>query len=381
MNLAEILVVNGIGVAMIVFLRLTMLEIPKPRRAGDVLYSMMTTLAALGCVVEVLTFLIDGRSFPGCRILSYLLNGFLFFGTIMVGCLWCLFVDFRQHLNAKRLYFQARYLLIPVFIVTGLILASFFGTGLLFSISEDNVYQRGPLVWISYAFLFLYYAYSIVLSWNTRRSGLQRQFFPVFYFIIPCVLGTVVQFFFYGLSVGWTTVAIAMLFVHVQVQSMNAYMDALSGVYNRRYMDYILKRSRYGKGLCGIFMDVNDFKGINDRCGHNWGDDAIRTIGDILSEVTPASSVAIRCAGDEFVILMPACEDSQVEAVLANLQKAVDGVNAAKCKPYTISLATGFSRYDPQKDTLEDFLVSLDRQMYLSKECFYRTQSVDRRRS
>ena len=379
MNLAEILMVNGIGVSMMLFLQLTRLEIPKPHRAGDILYTMMVNLTSCGCVVEVLTFLLDGLVFPGCRAISYLLNGFLFWGTTMVGCLWCLFVDFRHHFNGKRLYYQARYLLIPVFLITALIFASFFDTGLLFSIDEHNVYHRGRLVWVSYAFLFLYYAYSILLSWNKRRSGLQVQFFQVYYFIIPCVAGTVLQFLFYGLTIGWTTVAIAMLFVHVQVQSMNAYMDPLSGLYNRRYMDYILKRSKHGQGLYGVYMDVNNFKGINDRCGHTWGDDAVRTLGDILTEVTPASSVAIRCAGDEFLILMPANIDPQ--GVLDSLERAVEAVNKTGGKPYTVSLATGCSRYDPAQDTLEDFLMSLDRQMYSSKTRFYEDQSVDRRRS
>ena len=66
-----------------------------------------------------------------------------------------------------------------------LAVSSLFGSGLLFSISEDNVYQRGKLVWLSYFFLFCYYAYSLYLSGVSRRSGLHIQFFPVLYFIIP----------------------------------------------------------------------------------------------------------------------------------------------------------------------------------------------------
>ncbi|MGN1015716.1 MAG: GGDEF domain-containing protein [Faecousia sp.] len=381
-NIPEILLVNGIGVMLMLLLRATWLGSVKKRRAGDILYDMIILITILGCVLEAVSFLIDGKIFQGCRVVSYAVNALLFLGTIFVGCFWCLYVDFRIHTNVRRLYISSCFLLIPVAVVTGLVISSVLGSGLMFTISPENVYQRGKLVWISYVFLFGYYAYSLYLSLAARKSGLHIQFFPVLYFIIPCILGTVLQGLFYGISIGWTTVAIAMTFVHVQLQSMNAYVDSLSELYNRRYLDYILSHRKHlgGRFVYGIYIDMNDFKGINDRYGHSCGDDAIRTIGRILSESTPTGGVAIRCAGDEFLILMVTPAEAAARAVMAKVEQKTKAFNDSGEAPYTISMAIGISRFDTERDSVEEFLANLDKQMYAAKDTYYRTQGFDRRK-
>lgn len=381
-NIPEIVVVNGIGVLLMLFLRATWLGGVKKRRAGDILYDLMIFITIAGCIVEAVTFLIDGKIFPGCRAVSYALNAMLFMGTIFVGCFWCLYVDFRLHTSVRRLYSTARFLLIPVAVVFVLAVSSLFGSGLLFSISEDNVYQRGKLVWLSYFFLFCYYAYSLYLSRVSRRSGLHIQFFPVLYFIIPCILGTIFQGLFYGLTMGWTSVAIAMLFIHVQLQSMNAYVDSLSGLYNRRYLDYILSHRRHlgGRFLYGIYIDVNNFKGINDRYGHACGDDAIRAIGGILSDSIPSSGVAIRCAGDEFMVLLATGEEAEARVVMDRIRENARRCSASGDHPFPISLAIGCSRFDTLEGNVEEFLSQMDQQMYSAKADYYQSQGMDRRK-
>ena len=381
-NIPEILVVNGIGVLLMLLLRATWLGSVQRRRAGDILYDLMIFITIAGCIVEAASFLIDGKLFPGCRAVSYVLNAMLFMGTIFVGCFWCLYVDFRLHTSVRRLYSSARFLLIPVFVVFALAVSSLFGSGLLFSISQDNVYQRGSLVWVSYFFLFCYYAYSLYLSRVSRRSGLHIQFFPVLYFIIPCVLGTVFQGLFYGLSMGWTSVAIAMLLIHVQLQSMNAYMDSLSGLYNRRYLDYILSHRKHLGGRClyGIYIDVNNFKGINDRYGHSCGDDAIRAIGGILSDSIPSRGVAIRCAGDEFMVLLITGEEADAQAVMERIRENTRRCNESGAHPFPISLAIGCSRFDTVEGNVEEFLSEMDQQMYAAKAGYYQSQGMDRRK-
>ena len=233
-NIQEILIVNGIGVLLMLLLRATWIGGVKQRQVGDRLYDAMINITLAGCILETITFLIDRVQFPGCRAVSYITNGLLFMGTITVGFLWCMYVDFQQNNSPRRLRATAWFLLLPVVIVYALSLSSMLGSGMMFSISQDNVYHRGPFATSSYVLLFFYYAYSLYLTTRKRRCGLQIQFFPVLYFIIPCVLGTVIQGIWYGITAGWTSVAISMVLVHMQLQSMNAYMDSLSGLYNRR---------------------------------------------------------------------------------------------------------------------------------------------------
>lgn len=380
-NIPEILIVNGIGVLLMILLRATWMGSVKNRQIGDNLYNAMISITVWGCALEAVTFLIDGVIFPGCLVVSYVTNGLLFMGTISVGFLWCLFADFHIHTNPQRVRSQAKYLGIPVLIIFALSISSMLGSGLMFSISPDNVYSRGSLTSLSYIFLFSYYAYSLYQASVHKRKGLRIQFFQVAYFVIPCILGTIIQGLWYGITMGWTSVAIAMILVYMQVQSKNAYMDSLSGLYNRRYLDYVLIHLKRmgGQYIYGIYIDVNDFKGINDRCGHASGDEAIRVIGGILSESIPATAVAIRCSGDEFMILLPTGEDTEAQAVMARVQENAEKRNASGCYPFLISLAMGCSRFDTAEGSAEEFLSQMDQQMYAAKAEYYKSKDTDRR--
>lgn len=380
-NIPEILIVNGIGVLLMVLLRATWMGGVKKRQIGDDLYNAMISITFCGCALEAVTFLIDGVIFPGCLAISYVTNGLLFMGTISVGFLWCLFVDFHIHASPQRVRSKAKYFGIPVLIIFALSISSMLGSGFMFSISPDNVYSRGSLTLLSYFFLFSYYAYSLFQASVYKRKGLRIQFFQVAYFVIPCILGTIIQGLWYGISVGWTSVAIAMTLVYMQMQSMNAYMDSLSGLYNRRYLDYILGHLKRlgGQYIYGIYIDVNDFKGINDRCGHASGDEAIRVIGGILSESIPANAVAIRCSGDEFMVLLPTGEQAIAQAVMACIQKNAGKCSASGRYPFPISLAMGCSRFDTAKGSVEEFLTQMDQQMYAAKAEYYKSKDTDRR--
>lgn len=86
---------------------------------------------------------------------------------------------------------------------------------------------------------------------------------------------------------------------------MTIYVDPLSGLYNRRYMEYVLNQmKKYTKeNAYSIMIGVNVFKSINDNYGHFQGDHAIHMISELLSSSLNRNQLAIRYTGDEFIIL------------------------------------------------------------------------------
>ena len=381
-NMAEILIVNNIGIFLMVFLRMTRIENVEKRFVGDKIFDIMTWITIAGCTAEILTFVIDGKVFAGCRMLSYLLNSFCFIGTCSVGFLWCLYVDFRIFHNVQRMRKRGMLLAIPLAIDILMILINFSGCGIVFTISEQNVYTRGSLVLTAYIILFFYFIYSIFLVDYSKKSGLHIKFFPAYYFVVPCMLGTIIQGMFYGITIGWTSVAVAFLFVYIQTQSQNSFVDTLSGLYNRRYMDYILSRFKKNPNpqVYGIMIDVNNFKKINDLYGHSIGDDAIRRIGQILSEAVPDNGIAIRYAGDEFIIFLRTGEEDAAVKVMGEIEKNVEQYNRSSEGPYSLSLAMGCSSLDLASGSIEAFLAAMDGKMYEAKRNHYRQEGVDRRK-
>ena len=86
--------------------------------------------------------------------------------------------------------------------------------------------------------------------------------------------------------------------------------DKLTGLFNRRYFDEIFSQQvalaeRYHNDFTILFLDIDDFKEINDTYGHVAGDRALAAIAQVIGEQKRTSDVAARFGGEEFVVLMP----------------------------------------------------------------------------
>lgn len=158
MNIPEILVANGTGIILVVFLFLLRVRNSETKQTGAVLYDGMLAVTLVALVTETISFRIDGQPFRGCHTLVVLTNTLCTGSTVLVGFLWCLFVDFRIYRSTRRLHRKILTLGIPLLLVQLLIIINLFGTGLIFHVSAENVYSRGPLNFLLYATLFLYFA-------------------------------------------------------------------------------------------------------------------------------------------------------------------------------------------------------------------------------
>ena len=114
---------------------------------------------------------------------------------------------------------------------------------------------------------------------------------------------------------------------HVQAEVFRrlAMFDPLTGLYNRRFAEQRLKAEiarseRRGHALIVVLVDLNDFKEINDKYGHQTGDLVLKEFAKRLSSSTRGSDVAARWGGDEFMMLLVDCEVEQLSRVLVRLE-------------------------------------------------------------
>lgn len=383
-NLGEILVVNTTGVAILLVLMLLRVENKATKHTGDFLFEAMSGLTLGALVLETLSFLLDGQPGRWIHLLQYAANGYLFLASCAVGLLWVLFVNTQIYHSRNQLRKRLPLLLPPFLLIVLMILCDFFGTGLIFSITEENVYFRGRMGFMPYLVLFYYYGSSFVLAIRAVRHNNHVHFFPIYYFVIPGVVGTIVQGLFYGLAAGWFSVCLALCFIRMQLQNRSTFVDDLSGLYNRKYYLYYLHKlqnNRRNKTICGIMLDVNHFKRINDQFGHTMGDDAIRNVGQILSEAASENSIVFRLAGDEFIILTAGAQEEQMAALQERINQALEQFNAASGKPYQLSMAMGCVTCDPVGLNSDRFLHEMDTKMYQAKAAYYSQAGKSRRQA
>ena len=111
-------------------------------------------------------------------------------------------------------------------------------------------------------------------------------------------------------------------------------MDDLSGLYNRRHFDSILKitidlftRRRIGglkADFCLLLLDIDHFKQINDTCGHVTGDAVIRYLGGQLTAYTRSSDYAFRYGGDEYALILQDTDLSSGKIIAERLRRLIE---------------------------------------------------------
>lgn len=365
-NIPEILVANGTGAFLVLFLLLYRIRISQTNQFDEKAYNFMLIVAFIATINETLSFIIDAR--PGFifHILQYISNTISSSDSSIIGYCWCLFVEYHIHRNFKRIKKKSRILAVPLIIATILIFINLLGTGIIFDISKENVYTRGPMNFILYIFVFVYYIESIYTVQKAKNDSILVEFFPIYFFIIPCMIGTMIQGFFFGISTIWLCVAIAFIIVYIEIQISISFIDDLSGLYNRKYMNHYLDKLQNDKSkhVYGFFMDINDFKTINDIYGHLKGDQAIIQFGKILQHSIDKDSVVIRMGGDEFVIFAILKSNEEALALKKRIEQNVRQFNIHSKEPFHLSFSIGIAKYNGNIDT---FLSAMDDSMYEAK--------------
>jgi diguanylate cyclase (GGDEF)-like protein/PAS domain S-box-containing protein len=149
--------------------------------------------------------------------------------------------------------------------------------------------------------------------------------------------------------------------------------DDLTGLPNRqllhdRLQQGILNAERYGRGVAVVFVDLDDFKLINDSLGHSAGDAALRVIAQRLREVVRDTDTVGRFGGDEFVVVLT--EQTEGDGV----QMAIDRIAGALAAPvelggvpHQLTPSIGHCRYPDDGRDAETLLRHADLAMYQAK--------------
>jgi diguanylate cyclase (GGDEF)-like protein len=149
--------------------------------------------------------------------------------------------------------------------------------------------------------------------------------------------------------------------------------DALTGLPNRAMVGALIEQGlhsakRYERSLAILFVDLDGFKAVNDRLGHEAGDEVLRTVAGRFRDALRASDVVARWGGDEFVVLAQEVGDGEnVVGVARKLLSAAVAPIAVAANECRISASIGIALFPEHGDSAGTLLKRADTAMYEAK--------------
>ncbi len=151
-----------------------------------------------------------------------------------------------------------------------------------------------------------------------------------------------------------------------------ALYDPLTGLHNRRFFLEHLEREipfalRHRLPLHLLYLDLDNFKLINDRWGHLAGDQALIQVAQQLQAQVRQEDLLARMGGDEFALLVRGIPDSQILQLAGRLQQAVQSLPLQGGIPLTCSIGVASLLRLPAETSAQSFLAAADQALYQAK--------------
>jgi diguanylate cyclase (GGDEF)-like protein len=146
--------------------------------------------------------------------------------------------------------------------------------------------------------------------------------------------------------------------------------DFLTGAFNVRHFDELAaaeinRARRHGHPFTVAYMDVDDFKLVNDRQGHSAGDRLLRLVADTVRQNVRVVDAVARLGGDEFAVLMPETGADAAETVVRRVRRRL--LEAVSAEGWPVTFSVGVVTWDSPPESVDEMLRAADRLMYAAK--------------
>lgn len=143
-----------------------------------------------------------------------------------------------------------------------------------------------------------------------------------------------------------------------------SYTDGLTKCYNRNYFELKMAELSNKENIGVVVFDLDCLKDINDKLGHDFGDNVLRTLVNIIKYRTDKDDIFCRYGGDEFVILTTNKDEDYIKAMIKKIQ---DSYNEISIKSFPMNVSIGYSMKIKKEDSIKETFKMADYKMYSKK--------------
>ena len=280
-----------------------------------------------------------------------------------------LYVYTRTNKYKKVSKNKCYWLIIP-FIISSIMSLGSYNFNWIFHITNENAYVRGPLFVVSPMTSFFYYVINLGLLYDKRKKLNKEELLILSLLtIIPAVMSAFQLQYFIYLTI-WNSMAVAVIINYIYIVHSQIKFDPLTGLGNRvAYNEYLGGLRRKSNIILSVInIDLDDFKIINDVCGHHEGDKVLILFARQLEHVFEGKGVAIRLGGDEFIVLINENQREVLEKYITTLIDNIKAYNESSNKPYCIKFSYGMTIFNNGYHSIHELIRHSDKLMYEEKQ-------------
>ncbi len=337
-------------------------------------------VAIVALVADTLSYGFDAYNFPTAVFFNYFATSLSIVFTAYVGYGWNRFFDVVFHITRRK---RARtfLLVMPVVAAFALVIANLYN-GWFFYISEDNVYTRGQLAFVSFA--LQYGGFGVValraifhrFKVRTLRYVKLRNSF-IWAGAAMLVFGTCQIVGGGEVALQCCGICAGMFVMFCRFQDDQITNDVLTGLNNRYALDtYIEEKFKTyhegehsGNQLYLVLMDINYFKTINDEYGHVEGDKALKAVSTTLKAIGSkyrSSLFIARYGGDEFAAVFESNSERKVTRLCNDIKESL--AVETEGFEYKLTIGAGYALYTGGTMTLDALYTLADTALYEDKD-------------
>lgn len=233
---------------------------------------------------------------------------------------------------------------------------------------SGNIRRRWKILSALIIFFIAGYVGYTIANWNNHKD--------VFDLIVPAV-------FFFGaifvLLVCQTSLRTALDIRRISVLERESITDPLIGIYNRRHFDRRLTEEiavskRYDLPLSMLMLDIDHFKSINDKYGHQVGDLVLKNLGRVILKVVRETDIVARYGGEEIAVVLPLTPVDSAANLAERLRKAIEQFIIVPAdenkgsKALTMTVSIGVAGLDERVTENRVLIENTDKALYKAKQ-------------
>ena len=340
------------------------------KKITNALFMWIMLLTLFTLILEIFSVILNNSDFKQFIVLNKLVNitGFILAPSILyIGYLFS-----REWANMyEKEKIKINYILILPLLINALGALASYNFNVLFYITSNYIYERGKLFFILPCVSCIYILYNLYFIYKYRKKFTCWEciLFSSFY-VVPAIF-SIVQLIYDKYLTIWNSTAIILVITYIFILNDQSNRDSLTGLENRlAYEHYVQNINDKKKNkLFFIYMDLDEFKKINDQYGHSAGDEAIKKFATLLGEsFVLRKKKLIRVGGDEFLVLLEEESREKVDFYLQKLIQNVKEYNDGEKKPYKLKFSYGCALYTDDYENIYELYQQVDRLMYEQKQ-------------